>query len=110
MESGTVNDYTDITYEDGIPHYRCLPFDAFLQYFKEHPSDQLDAFLKPFEFGDDEISYYEDEQCFNDRLNTIEKVFGTLSNFKKVINVCFINTDEEKEAKIKYWQIEKVKY
>lgn len=110
LESGTVNYYTDITDEDGIPHYRCLPFDAFLQYFKEHPSDQLDAFLKPFEFGDDEISYYEDEQCFNDRLNTIEKVFGTLSNFKKVINVCFINTDEEKEAKIKYWQIEKVKY
>lgn len=109
LEYGTVNHYTDITYEDGIPHYRCLPFDAFLQYYKEHPSNELDTFLKPFEFGEDEISYYEDEQYFNDRLNTIEKVFGTLSNFKQVINECFTNSDAEKEAKIKYWQIEKVK-
>lgn len=106
LENATVNYSTDISYNPPTDYYKCLPFGALLEYFVAHKSDKLNEFMQPFEFDENEWGLADDSEYFEQRRNQIEKVFGSLENFKKFTNSCFTNSDEEKEHWIKtYWKI-----
>lgn len=107
LESATVNYTTDITYDPVDDYYKCLPFDELLEYFCNHQSDQLDQFMKPIEFDEDELQYAEEEAYFSGRIATIEKIVGSRNNFRELITKCFTNSDEDKERWLKYWKLSK---
>ena len=108
LEAATVRYETDVTYDQVVSSYKCLPFYALLRYFEKMPSDKLDEFMKPFTFQDDEIGLAEDEDYFQNRRNKIEEVFGSLKNFAEFTYRCFNNTDEDKDRWIvKYWRLPK---
>ena len=96
---------TDISCDPVISSYRCLPYDAILAYFKQHKSEKLDKFMEPVMFDEDEVSYYDDQECFESKITTIEKIVGSMYNFKKLITECFTNSDDEKKKWIEYWKL-----
>ena len=96
---------TDISCVPVISSYRCLPFDAILAYFKQHKSEKLDKFMEPVMFDEDEEVYYEDQEYFDSKVATIEKIVGSMDNFKKLITECFTNSDDEKKKWIEYWKL-----
>lgn len=106
MENATVNDWTNVSYEPVTCHYKCLPFSAFLEYFKEHKSDRLNDFMKPLEFDEEEQKYLDEEpSIFDGRKTTIHGIFGSDDNFKTIINECFSNSQKEKDKWVKYWNL-----
>ena len=106
LENATVDYATDISYNPPTDSYKCLPFGVLLEYFSEHKSDKLNEFMKPFEFEEDEWGLAEDDGYFEQRRNQIEKVFGSLENYKEFTYKCFTNPDEDKDRWIKtYWKI-----
>lgn len=107
LEAATVNFATDVTYEPVEEIYKCLPFKELLTYFTIHKSDQLDEFMKPIKFDDEELEYADDDCYFEGRIASIEKIVGSVQNFKSLITECFVNSDEEKESWLKYWRIVK---
>ena len=56
-------------------------------------------------FDEDEVSYYDDQECFESKITTIEKIVGSMYNFKKLITECFTNSDDEKKKWIEYWKL-----
>ena len=100
-----MNNVTDVSFDEEEPYYKCLPFKELINYFTIHKSDRLDEFMKPIEFDEEEWEYVDDQQYFQDRIRTIEKIVGSMQNLKKLINSCFTNTEEEKTKWIKYWKI-----
>lgn len=108
LKNATVVYSTDVSFDPIDEFYKCLPFEALLDYFKAHPSDKLDQFMEPFIFKNDEIEYYEDSDCFNHRRKEICTIFGCLENFAKFTYQCFTNLKDEKEKWIvQYWKIKK---
>lgn len=106
MENATVNDWMDVSYEPVTCSYKCLPFSAFLEYFKEHQSDQLNDFMKPLEFDEEEQKYLDEEpSIFDGRKEMIHGIFGSDDNFKTIINECFSNSQKEKDKWVKYWKL-----
>lgn len=108
LENATTSYATDVTYQPIESYYKCLPFNALLDYFSQHQSDKLDLFMEPFAFKDDEKADAEDYDVFNSRLHEIEKVFGSLKDFAVFTYKCFTNPDEEKDQWIvNYWKIKR---
>lgn len=105
MAQATAASSYDYSYNPGIQYYVCLPFKEFLAYFTEHKSDKLSEFMEPFKFDNDEEEFYYDEQYFDDRMNIIEKIFGSRENFKKIIINCFNNPEKDKKRWLDYWKL-----
>lgn len=105
LEASTKIYLTDISSNPVACSYRCLPFDAILAYFKQHKSEKLDKFMEPVMFDEDEEVYYEDQEYFDSKVATIEKIVGSMDNFKKLITECFTNSDDEKKKWIEYWKL-----
>lgn len=105
LEASTKIVSTDVSYEPIVSNYKCLPFAAVLSHFKQHPSTELDKFMSPIQFEEDERAYYDEPVNFNAKLNTIEKIVGSKENFKQLITECFTVGKEEKESWLKYWKM-----
>ena len=63
--------------------------------------------MKPIKFDDEELEYADDDCYFEGRIASIEKIVGSVQNFKSLITECFVNSDEEKKSWLKYWRIVK---
>lgn len=105
LEASTKITSADVSYEPVVSYYKCLPFAIVLKYFKQHPSSELDKFMLPIQFDEDERAFNDEPEYFNSRISTIEGVIGSKDNFKRLIQECFTNDEKEKERWMKYWKI-----